>query len=175
VSETTPLILKVPTLSLVLLIGPSGSGKSTFARKHFRATEVVSSDHCRALICDDEDNQSVTGDAFALLHGIVGRRLHWGRLTVVDATNVQAYARRSLRAVARRHRIPTVAIAFKAPARLIAEWNRARPQRQVADDVIRQQRADFRHALQSLPREQHHAIYILNGPADIDRAVIMRV
>jgi len=36
--------LTIPELSLVVLIGSSGSGKSTFAKKHFKPTEVISSD-----------------------------------------------------------------------------------------------------------------------------------
>jgi protein phosphatase len=60
--------ISIPELSLVLLVGPSGSGKSTFARKHFLATEVVSSDFCRALVSDDENDQSATSDAFDVLH-----------------------------------------------------------------------------------------------------------
>lgn len=78
----------IPNLSLVVLIGPSGSGKTTFARKRFRPTEVLSSDACRGMVSDDEHNQSVTNEAFALLHSIAGQRLALGRLTVIDATNV---------------------------------------------------------------------------------------
>jgi ABC-type nitrate/sulfonate/bicarbonate transport system ATPase subunit len=33
--------MKIPKLSLVVLIGPSGSGKSTFAKRHFLATEIL--------------------------------------------------------------------------------------------------------------------------------------
>src|SRR5579864_206528 len=79
-----------PELSLVVLIGASGSGKSTFARKHFRPTEVISSDYCRALVADDENDQAATNDAFDVLHFIAAKRLAAGRLTVVDATNVQS-------------------------------------------------------------------------------------
>ncbi len=93
----------IPDLSLVVLIGASGSGKSTFARTHFLPTETVSSDACRALVSDDENNQSATNDAFDVLHYIVGKRLAAGRLSVVDATNVQAEARLSL--LARGHRL----------------------------------------------------------------------
>ena len=86
--------ISIPELSLVILIGPSGCGKSTFARKHFLSTEIVSSDVCRALVADDENDQTATGDAFDLLHEIVRKRLARGRLTVVDATNVQPEARK---------------------------------------------------------------------------------
>ncbi|WP_235502863.1 AAA family ATPase, partial [Kitasatospora sp. Root187] len=75
--------LPVTDVSLVVLVGTSGSGKSTFARRHFRPTEVVSSDFCRGLVADDENDQSASADAFDVLHYIVGKRLAAGRRTVV--------------------------------------------------------------------------------------------
>src|SRR5437016_1758257 len=81
--------ISVPELSLVLMVGASGCGKSTFARRHFKSTEVLSSDFCRGLVADNENDQTATTDAFAALHFIASRRLARGKLTVVDATNVQ--------------------------------------------------------------------------------------
>lgn len=95
------MTISIPELSLVLLVGPSGSGKSTFAQKHFLSTEVISSDFCRALVSDDENDQSATGDAFDVLHTLVRKRLTRGKLAVVDATNVQPEARKSLIALAK--------------------------------------------------------------------------
>src|SRR5215217_1099616 len=95
--------ITIPEFALVVLIGASGSGKSTFARSHFLPTEVVSSDFCRGLVADDENAQDATEDAFDLLHTIAGRRMARGRLTVVDATNVQPESRRPLVALARKH------------------------------------------------------------------------
>ncbi len=86
----------IPELSLVVLIGASGSGKSSFAREHFKPTEVLSSDFCRGLVSDDENDQAATKDAFDVLNYIAGKRLAAGRLTVVDATNVQPEARKPL-------------------------------------------------------------------------------
>ena len=88
--------IKIPNLSLVVLIGPSGSGKSTFAKKHFLPTEVLSSDFCRGLVSDDENDQRATNDAFAVLHFIARKRLAAGKLTVIDATNVQPEGRKPL-------------------------------------------------------------------------------
>ena len=107
--------LGVPELSLVVLIGVSGSGKSTFARARFKPTEVISSDFCRGIVADDENDQSASADAFELLHFIVGKRLAAGRLTVVDATNVQVDARRSLVALAREHDVLPTAIVLDVP------------------------------------------------------------
>src|SRR3954470_15329836 len=93
--------IKIPKLSLVVLIGPSGCGKSTFARKHFKSTEVLSSDYCRGLVSDYEDDQADTQNAFDVLLFIARKRLAAGKLTVVDATNVQPEARKPLVELAR--------------------------------------------------------------------------
>ena len=76
--------ITVPEPSLVVLAGPSGSGKSTFARRHFRPTEVISSDRCRGLVSDDENDLSATGDAFDLLHYIASKRLAGRRLSLLS-------------------------------------------------------------------------------------------
>ena len=85
--------LEIPELCLVVLVGASGSGKSSFARRHFAATEVISSDTCRGLVCDDESDQGATGDAFELVRYLAGKRLARRRLTVIDATSVSPEAR----------------------------------------------------------------------------------
>src|SRR5213596_379012 len=107
--------LTVPELSLVVLISPSGAGKSSFARKHFKPTEVLSSDYCRGLVSDDENSQAATNDAFEVLHFIVAKRLAAGKLTVIDATNVQSEARKPIIALARQYLCLPVAIVFDMP------------------------------------------------------------
>src|ERR1700674_5890640 len=107
--------LTIPELSLVVLIGPSGCGKSTFARKHFRPTEVLSSDFFRGMACDNENDQSASGEAFALLHHAAVVRLTRNRFTVVDATNLQADARKPLLEFARRYHFQTAALVFNLP------------------------------------------------------------
>src|SRR5262245_38832305 len=104
------LTLAVPDLCLVVLIGPSGSGKSTFAARQFRPTEVLSSDHYRAVVSDDANDQGATTAAFDALHHIAGLRLALGRLTVIDATNVKAQDRAPLVKLARDHDVLPVAI-----------------------------------------------------------------
>src|SRR5205085_7478769 len=91
---TSPALkLTIPKLCLVVLVGPSGCGKSTFARRHFKPTEVISSDFCRGLVSDDENSMEATTDAFDVLKYVAGKRLARGLLTVIDATNVQPEAR----------------------------------------------------------------------------------
>src|SRR6476646_19465 len=110
--------IKIPRLSLVVLIGPSGSGKSTFARGHFKPTEVLSSDACRGMVSDDENDQSVTKAAFEVPRFIAGKRLALGRLTVIDATHVQPEARKPLVELARQYHCLPVAVVLDVPERV---------------------------------------------------------
>src|SRR6201993_4849714 len=123
--------IQLPELSLILLIGPSGCGKSSFSRKHFLPTEIISSDVCRGLVADDENDQSATGDAFDLVHTIARKRLARGRLTVIDATNVQPKSRKPLVELAREYHVLPVAIVFDLPEKLCHERNASRPDRQL--------------------------------------------
>ena len=163
----------VPQLCLVVLVGVSGSGKSTFARAHFRPTEVISSDYCRGLVSDDENDQSATPAAFELLEHIVGVRLARGLLTVVDATNVQPDARRSLLALAREHDVLATAIVLDVPEGVCLARNAARPDREFGAHVVRRQQTQLRRSLRGLRREGFRTVHVL-GAADIDAAVITR-
>ena len=109
------MTITIPELSLVALIGPTGSGKSTFARKHFKPTEVLSSDYCRGLVSDDENSQAATNDAFDVLYYIARKRLAAGKLTVIDATNVQPEARKPIVALAREYHCLPVALTVTRP------------------------------------------------------------
>ncbi|WP_405161675.1 polynucleotide kinase-phosphatase [Nocardia sp. NBC_01499] len=166
--------LSVPELALVVLIGSTGSGKSTFARKHFRPTAVVSSDACRGIVSDDENDQSATTEAFALLHHIAGVRLRRGLRTVVDATNVQAKSRQELIAVARAHDVLPVAIVLDVPDSVCLERNSTRADRAAlgAHVVVRQQR-ELRRSLRGLEREGFRKVYVLRGVAEIAAATIV--
>src|SRR5436190_11264200 len=110
-------------------MGPSGSGKSTFARKHFLPSEVLSSDYCRYLVSDDENDQAATNDAFQVLHFIAAKRLAAAKLTVVDATNVQPEARKPLLALARQYHVLPVAIVLNVPERTCVDRNQNRAER----------------------------------------------
>ena len=133
--------LTIPELSLVVLVGPSGSGKSTFARKHFLPTEVLSSDSCRGLVTDDENDQAATERRVrgAALHRRQAARP--GRLTVIDATNVQPEARKPLVELAREYHCLPVAIVLDLPERRLpgaqpgAARPRLRPARRPQPDV----------------------------------------
>src|SRR5262245_21448947 len=167
--------ISIPNLALVVLMGPSGSGKSTFARKHFLPTEVLSSDACRAMVSDEENNQAVTGDAFEILHFIAAKRLALGRLTVIDATNVQPEARRPLVALARRHHCLPVAIVLDMPEKICHERNRSRDERSFGPHVVRQQHAQLRRSLRGLAKEGFRHIFVLESPEEVDGATVERV
>jgi protein phosphatase len=166
--------LGIPELCLVVLVGISGSGKSTFARAHFKPTEVISSDFCRGLVADDENDQSATTDAFDVLHYIAGKRLAAGRLTVVDATNVQRDARAPLVALAREHDVLPVAIVLNLPESVCAARNAARPDRDFGAHVLRRQHAELRKSLRSLQREGFRTVHVLGSPDEVAAASVVR-
>lgn len=166
--------ITVPKLSLVVLIGASGSGKSTFARTHFWPTEVVSSDVCRGIVADDENDQAATPDAFELLHFIASKRLAAGRLTVIDATNVQSEARRPLIALARAHHVLPVAVVFNLPEAVCQARNAGRPDRQFGPHVVRNQSRELRRSLGSLQREGFRHVFLLPTEAATASVTIVR-
>ncbi|MFD8555360.1 polynucleotide kinase-phosphatase, partial [Streptomyces fradiae] len=166
--------LPVTDLSLVVLVGATGSGKSTFARRHFKPTEVVSSDFCRGLVSDDENDQSASRDAFDVLHYIAGKRLAAGRLTVVDATNVQPEARRQLVRLAREHDVLPIAIVLDVPEEVCAARNAARPDRaDMPRHVIRRHRSELRRSLRGLEREGFRKVHVLRGTEEIEAAEVV--
>jgi protein phosphatase len=169
------MTITIPKLSLVVLIGPSGSGKSTFARKHFLPTEILSSDASRAMVSDEENNQAVTNDAFEVLHFIAAKRLALGRLTVIDATNVQPEARRPLVQLARQHHCLPVAIVLNMPEKICQERNRFRDERSFGPHVVRQQRSQLRRSLRGLAREGFRHIYVMETPEEVEAATVERV
>ena len=166
--------IAIPDLSLVALVGASGAGKSTFAARHFLPTEVVSSDVCRGLVADDENDQSSTDDAFEVLHFIAGKRLAAGRMTVVDATNVFPSARRSLVALAREHHVQPVAIVFDMTEMVCARRNAMRSDRVVGLSVLRSQRASLRRSMGSLRKEGFDRVHVLRGIEDVEAATVER-
>lgn len=166
--------ITVPAMGLVVLVGVSGSGKSTFARTHFKATEVVSSDFCRGLVADDENDQSATPDAFDVLHYIVGTRLRRGLLTVVDATNVQPQARAALVKLARSHDVLVDAIVIDVPEAIAIERNRHRPDRNFGNHVIARQHRDLKRSLRRLGKEGFRRVHNLGDVDQVDAAEIVR-
>jgi protein phosphatase len=168
--------LRVPAPSLVLLVGPAGVGKSTFARRVFPDTAIVSSDRCRAWISDDEDDQTATAEAFALLHDIVEKRLRRNRLTVVDATNLEAPSRRALIARANRHHVLAVAILFDADAGVLGAQIAARvatgARRHIPTDVQVTHLRLLDEARRTLPEEDIAAVFTLSSPQFAAQATV---
>ncbi|MFI1289761.1 polynucleotide kinase-phosphatase [Streptomyces sp. NPDC020792] len=167
-------VLPVTDLSLVVLVGASGSGKSTFARRHFKPTEVLSSDFCRGLVSDDENDQGATRDAFDVLHYIAGKRLAAGRRTVVDATSVQQDARRQLIDLAKSHDVLPIAIVLDVPEEVCAERNATRTDRaDMPRRVIRRHTRELRRSLRHLEREGFRKVHVLRGVDEVENASVV--
>lgn len=160
--------LEVPEFALVALIGASSSGKSTLTRNHFLPTEILSSDHFRGLVSNDENDQSCTADAFDSLYYLLAKRLARGKLSVVDATNVRAEDRKRLIEHAQKFQCLPVAIVLNVPESVCLGRNSLRPDRMLNPLIIRQQIADLQRDLGGLESEGFRYIYILDGPEDIE-------
>lgn len=160
--------IKIPELSLVALIGVSGSGKSSFARKHFKHTEILSSDECRGMVSDDENSQWATQDAFEVLYYIAAKRLKNGLMTVVDATNVQPESRKGLVRMAKEYHCLPVAIVLDIPEEICNERNKTRADRNMGDHVIQQQRSQLKKSIRRLKDEGFRHIHILRSVEEVD-------
>ncbi|KUJ35697.1 polynucleotide kinase-phosphatase [Streptomyces sp. NPDC093228] len=173
-TENKGRTLPVTDLSLVVLVGASGSGKSTFARRHFKPTEIISSDFCRGLVSDDENDQSATRDAFDVLHYIAGKRLAAGRRTVVDATSVQQDSRRQLIDLAKRYDVLPIAIVLDVPEEVCAERNAGRIDRaDMPRRVIQRHTRELRRSLRHLEREGFRKVHVLRGVEDVENATVV--
>jgi len=166
--------ITIPELSLVVLIGASGSGKSSFARRHFLPTEVLSSDFCRGLVADNENDQAATKDAFEVLHFIASKRLAAGRIVVVDATNVQPEARKPLLALAREYHCLPVALVLDMPERVCQDRNVSRPDRDFGPHVVRNHIKSLHQSLRGLEREGFRHVFTLSSPEMADEATLTR-
>jgi len=166
--------ISVPADALVMLIGIAASGKTTLARRQFRPTEVLSSDSLRTIIADDPSAQEATDDAFDLLHRILAMRLRRGRFTLVDATNVEQWARAELLAVARRHRRPAVAIVLDIPLAVALGRNLERAAPRPPPTALRRQHRWLTSSLPSLADEGFAAVHVLRSVAEIDGVRVHR-
>lgn len=160
--------IEVPELAVIAMVGVSGSGKSTFARKHFKATEILSSDHYRGVVSDDETDQSASGDAFDALYYLLGKRLARAKLTVVDATNVRSEDRKKLVEHARKHHTFAVAIVVDTPEHLCHERNATRPDRQFGPQVVHRQYTELRRGIRNLEREGFRYVHIVKPEDEIE-------
>jgi protein phosphatase len=167
--------IEIPELCLVVLIGPAGAGKSTFAGARFRPTEVVSSDLCRALVADDENDQSATPAAFEVLHLIASLRLRRRKLTVVDAVDARPRDRRPLLELAADRDCAAVAVVLDLPEELCVERDRLRAGRTVGASVIAVQRGAIERSLSGLHDEGFAAVHVLRSPEEVDAATVRRV
>jgi protein phosphatase len=166
--------INIPDFALVVLVGATGSGKSVFAAREFLATEIVSSDRCRALVSDDETDQTVTADAFDLVNAIAAKRLARRRLTVIDATSLRAEDRKSLVDLARRYHALPVAIVLDIPEAVCVVRNQARADRRIPGRVVGEHVRLLRRSLRGLAREGFRGVHILRSEAEVAQATVLR-
>ncbi|MBR4701172.1 MAG: polynucleotide kinase-phosphatase [Oscillospiraceae bacterium] len=166
--------IEIPEFCLVALVGATSCGKSSFAAKHFKPTEVLSSDFFRGLVSDDENNQECSSAAFDALYYVAKKRLDAMKLTVIDATHLQENARKQVLNMAREQNCHSVAIVFNIPESILRQRNAARPERQLPEHVIRRHCNDLRRCIRGLKKEGFRFVYVLNGVDEVDSAEIVR-
>ena len=171
-SETKTIT--IPELSLVLLIGASSAGKSTFARRHFKPTEILSSDFCRGLVSDNENDMNATEAAFGVLRYIAVKRLVARRLVVVDATNLKPEDRKPFVDLAREYHVLPVAIVLDPPQKVCTARNQVRPDRHLPRSVIRQHIQQLHRSVRRLGKEGLRYIHRLRSEEEIDSVRIER-
>ncbi|HEV2006025.1 MAG TPA: AAA family ATPase [Candidatus Limnocylindrales bacterium] len=169
-SSRAGLALELPEPCLIVLVGAAGSGKSTLAARLFEADQILSSDSIRGVVSGDEADQTATRAAFAILHRELDRRLASGMTTVVDATNVTSFARRSLVGRAKRHGVPAVAIVLDLDAGLVLARNATRTGRLVPVAAVRRQLEQLARSLRrdELVAEGFRSVHIFREPADVE-------
>ncbi len=153
--------IKIPFLSLVILCGPAGCGKSTFAHKFFLDTQIVSSDKCRAMIADEENNMAVSGQAFKLFYMLIDMRLSAGKLTVADSTALEKRSRKKLQKIAGKYGFHTTLIVFNVPFAYCLQQNASR-ERKVETAVIGNHVKKLEKTLRDIGNEEYHQVFVLD-------------
>ncbi len=168
-----PLTIVIPRVSVSILIGASGSGKTSFAYRHFKDTEILSSDYFRALVCDNENDQRATADAFELLQTLAWIRLRHSRRCVIDSTNVKPEHRAHYIRLAEEAQCPAIAIYLDVEERVCIARTQGRSDRDISELVVLEQHRALRQSTLTLSDEGFNSIYILSGAEQIDTAVVI--
>ncbi|HEY2916633.1 MAG TPA: AAA family ATPase [Candidatus Limnocylindrales bacterium] len=168
----TVLVLSQPCL--VVLVGAAGAGKSTLAARLFAADQVLSSDAYRQALSGDAADQSATSAAFRRLHHDLHVRLAEGRTTVVDATNVTSFARRTLTRIAARHAVAALALVLDLDPALVHARNATRAGRIVPSDAVDRQLRDLARSLRraELAEEGFAAVHHLRTTDEVDALTV---
>jgi len=168
------MIMKIPELSLILLVGATSSGKTTFAKRYFKDSEIVSSDYCRKMLSDDENDMEITKSAFELLHYIVNERLKNYKLTVVDATNLNKEARYGLLEIAKKNNVLSVAIILDTDEKICLERNSVRVDRNIKSGIVKTHIRKVKSAKKYLKKEGFKYIYQICSTDELENIAIER-
>jgi protein phosphatase len=171
--------IRIPRPAVVVLVGAAGAGKSTFARRHFAADSILSSDEFRGVVRGDPTDQSVSAVAFRILHRQLVKRLATRQSTVVDATNLTAAARATILRRAALAAVPAIAIVLVPPSEEVHARNAARPGSVVPADVVDRQLAAAAtlgatrdEIVARLRDEGFAAVHVLVSTDEIDVAAV---
>jgi protein phosphatase len=166
------IIIEEP--SLILLVGVGSSGKTTFAKKHFLPTQIISSDVCRANICDSETDMRFLQPGFQLLNEILVKRLQAKKLSVIDATNTRLEDRQGYLKMACKYHIPTIAIVFDIELDVSLARNSKRSDRGGCSDYIFRQKEQLSQSFYELRKgKDYKEVFVLSTPNQIKKQKIV--
>ncbi|MCL6638870.1 MAG: AAA family ATPase [Firmicutes bacterium] len=158
--------ISIPGTTLLVLCGAPGCGKSTFAARFFPDTAIVSSDRCRALVCDSETSMGASREAFKLFRFMIERRLCLNRLTVADSTALTRRARGDLLRIGRKYGFHVAVIVFAVPEETCLARNAGR-NRRVTGPVIARMQKMLRRSLDVIGAEGFDSVHVI-GREELD-------
>lgn len=137
---------------------------------------MLSSDAFREIVSGDAADQRATKAAFSILHRELDRRLASRRTTVVDATNVTPYARRSITRRAVRHDVPAIAIVLDLDRTLVQARNATRPGRIVPGAAVAHQLDSLARSMRrdELAAEGFVAVHVVRTATELDQLEVGR-
>lgn len=166
--------IEVGPRTLVVLVGPPGAGKSTWARRHFQWNEIVSSDMFRMLLTDDENDMSVTREAFQFVDRVANARLRRGRLTVLDSINGRPVRRRKLVQLAHQLNCRAIVVSFQLPLEICLSRDRTRQGRTLGTDTIARIWHDVLRDLANIDQEGFDSVFSFKSDDDADHTPVER-
>jgi protein phosphatase len=169
------LRLEIQIPSILVLIGTSGAGKTSLAQRLFLRTEILSSDSCRALVSDQENDQSATPEAFELLLTLARLRLKRKRLCVIDATNLTVKDRAKYLALGNEFQCPVCALVVNPGIEICLERTSRRGDRDISVEIVKWQHDELLMNRPSLSSEGYSNVWELtNGEVGASSVKVLR-
>ena len=166
--------IKLPELSLVVLLGAAGSGKTTFARRHFQEEEILSREKFQRMVSGNDRSPKAIQDASETLEYIIQKRLQNKLLTVVDGAHVSEATRKAFRILAKKNHVALVGIWLDLPREIISERNASRGDKAISSGHLSKQLAELAQSEHRFKTEGFNTVHRLTSVEDLAQTEIKR-